>query len=281
MQRMHESLRVSAMELRPSLNDLVEAFRQRPGYVAKRPFDQVNALSYLLPYTTSRPCYYEHFSSADEAWDEVVHEVLDQSDRLDLLTCYPLARQLDRSLRHNDMSRKSWWPTWSQLMSLPHEFTPQPSFEYAPGEMLRGATEPGQQKGSPELRGAAWDCHSAYVVRGCRIVGVSGSEHCLVVDSGTASRETFGFRLFADAADETGDFTLVGVAELECWVVCRAGPERTLVCGDGKRVEDVLEVEKVAVGRMLSPRDRERLRESTLGCMRAVCYWNRCTEDEE
>lgn len=113
-------------------------------------------------------------------------------------------------------------------MSQSHHRAPRLTFEYALDEMLRGATDVDWWVDSREFRGDAWDCHSADVARRCHI-SIVGDEHRLVVDSGTAGQETFHFRPFADLTGETSEFILVGAAELKCWVMCCAGPKRTLV----------------------------------------------------
>lgn len=269
---MRESLVVSIAK-QPGLKDLLDAFLHRPGYADKKPFDQVTALSYLRPHNIL-PAYHEEYVSAEDAWDEVI-PTLDASDHLYLLTCYPLSRQLDPSVQCHGFSSKSWWPTWNQLLAHPH-YAPIPTVDYSPHEMLCLAAEVSVQTQQTGVSyDMAWHCHSAYVVQGCSIAGV---ERRLTVGS-----ETFKFQTFANVPGESdGEFTLVGVAGLECWILCRAGFERRLVMAtsEEKKVENMLEVEKVTVGRMDGASDRERLRGLNLGCVRFVCYWYRFTQNE-
>lgn len=213
-----------------------------------------------------------------EAWDEVAN-LLPVPDRLYLLGCYPLSRQLDPSVQHYGFSRKSWWPTWFQLLSFPHHAAGNAGIDYAPSDALHSAIDADptpRAYGYPRCN--MWNRHSAYVVQGCPI---SRGEQHLTVESGTR-REVFDFQSFADVPEESGGLTLVGLAGLECWIVYRAGPERRLgIQAEKPQKENMLEVEKVAVGRMHDLRERERLREMNLGRTRFVCYWNRRLPDDQ
>ena len=121
------------------------------------------------------------------------------------------------------------------------------------------------------LYGNEWHFHTAYVVEGCYI---SKDPPRLTIKrqqtpntSESAVTHTFDFTVFLgperfDLEHPANGFTLVGMAELECWVVCVPVVNK----------EMIFEVCKVAVGRMYNERHREQLRSLDLGQTREVYY---------
>lgn len=107
-------------------------------------------------------------------------------------------------------------------------------------------------------------------VRCRRMLLFTGREACYR-EEGTES--TFDFEAFAEFQRVEGEFVLVGVAELECWVIGEAGQNTLLKIGERPEKEHALQVCKITVGRMYNDEDRERLRRLNPGRRRLVCYW--------
>lgn len=142
---------------------------------------------------------------------------------------------------------------------------PLPSTLYAPDEVLIPTEDDSYHQA------AEWYYHSAYVLETCYI---AKDKNQITVDS-TKTRPgltsslhgPFDFEVYANLpADE--HFTLVGIADLECWVV---GNILGTLRAQGK---DAILLHKCTADRIDKPEERRRLGRMNLGHKCLICYWD-------
>ena len=259
MARMREALEAVHPKW-PELRGLLKVLKSRPGYADKKPFDRVAALAYLLPNPT-RPVYDETWGHAEAAWD-ALFVALSPQDLFDLIIRYPLQRSL-----------LDWRPSWSQMMADP-QLAPEPSCYCDPEELLVPVTLT-----VPD----ALFYHTAYVVERCvaddkgrlTIIDHETSDIACHSKGQQCNSKPFEFDAFAPLPTSF-EFALVGVADLECWVVGEIERGREKIISYMLDPE-VIVIRKYTVGRMYSSQDRSRLRQLGVGRKRVVAYMHKVT----
>ena len=268
MQESFDSLSLAAVGSDPPweilrFEDLLEELRRRPGYAAKKSFDRVAALAYLLPYIT-RPVYDENWDNDEDAWAALVWN-MPPAVRLDLLLRYPAyASEVPQRSSASENTRPliSWRPCWQQIMNLT-DLHPQALTTYHHDcEKL-------------QVHGDWGFYHQAYVLSHCSVacdkdgnitVAVSqrvGQNQGVAIDKNNYTN----LKLKPDKELSEDDITLVCVLNVDCWII---GRESGTICIEG---QEAVILEKIGTGHMMPPLERNEINElAQKGKRRYVAY---------